>query len=104
MDSDLKYIIDEENKLIQLLDDCKKSALKRVEEHRISTIALKNSEFERIESEYSRMTEIKLQEIKKEIADELETLQSEQARLLDDVRLRNKITGRIVSVILENRA
>ena len=104
MDPDIEYIIDEEKKLLQLLDDIKISARKRIEEHRKNAASLKDAECDRIESEYTRLTEIELQKIKNEMLNEQENLRREQESFFDNVRLKNKITGRIVSIILENRA
>ena len=104
MDKDLNYIIEEEKKFIRLLENSKSAARKRVEDHRLSLASQKDTEFKRIESEFKRITEVKLQEIKDGIAVEREALRLEDDRLIADNELKKKITGRIVTVILENRA
>lgn len=103
MDSDLKYIIDEEQKLGRMLDDARRSARERIESYRMTAAEKKKKEFERITSEYSSMTGHDLQAIKNEMDKEHERLRREQEGLLEDKVLMNKITGRIVTVILENR-
>lgn len=104
MDPDIKYIIDEESKLLRKLEECKAAARERVARQRDETAAFRNSELEKIRSEYNRMSESRLLEIKKRMEDDLEDMRRVQGRLLEDVALKNKVTGRIVSVILENRS
>ena len=104
MDSDITHIIEEEIHLTRELEAAKEKARERVEIRRRELAEFRESEFSRIASEYRSMSEGKLQEIKCRMANRLkEARQEQQLLLLDDERLKNKITGRIVSVILENR-
>lgn len=103
MDSDIGYIIGEEGRLARMLEDVKERAVERVETRRRELAEFRDSEFSRVVSEFRKMSEERLQEIKCGIVDRLKEARQEQERLLDDDRLKNKITGRIVSVILENR-
>lgn len=104
MDDDIKYIIDNEIYYSNKLEDAKKTAYEKYEKRRADMLSFRNSEFERIKYEYNRMAELKLQEIHKEISDEFEELKNNQMLVLQNVQLKNKITGRIVTLILENRA
>lgn len=103
MDQDIKYIIDEEQKLTRTLEDARTAARNRIESRRAAAAGEKASEFERISSEFNKMTGIKLNEIRSAMDSASRELRMEQERLIDDAELRNKITGRIVSLILENR-
>ncbi|HPS59026.1 MAG TPA: hypothetical protein PK514_13050 [Spirochaetota bacterium] len=103
MDPDIKYLIDEEQKLTRTLEDARAAARNRIESSRLAAAEQKSSEFERISSEFNKMTEIKLNEIRSAMDSESRELRMEQERLIDDAKLRDKITGRIVSLILENR-
>lgn len=103
MNSDICYIIEEEEKLTRMLEESRESARKRVEIRRREMAEFRDSEFGRIASGFRSMSEEKLQEIKCRMANRLKEARQEQERLLDDDVLKNKITGRIVSVILENR-
>ncbi|HOP29774.1 MAG TPA: hypothetical protein P5120_06855 [Spirochaetota bacterium] len=103
MDPDISHIIDEDERLARELKAAEESARERVEIRRREMADLRAAEFSRIEAEYRSMSEKKLQEIKCGMANRLKEARQEQERLLDDERLKNKITGRIVSVILDNR-
>lgn len=103
MDSDIKHILEEEQRLALLADDSRKAARKRVEEHRAGIEETRESEFKRIADDYDSMTGMKLKEIRKRMDNELKEMKEKQEHLLDETELKNKITGRIVSVILENR-
>lgn len=103
MDRDLEYIINEEQKLARMLRDAEGAARERIESHRENSVLQRDSEFEKIRSEYNRFAEMRLQEIKNDIKRQSDELRREQERLVEDRELRKKITGRIVSVILENR-
>lgn len=103
MDRDIKYIIDEEQKLTRMLEDARTEARSRIEQHRERAAEEKSSAFEKITSGYHKLTGTKLQEIKSAMDSECDKLRREQECLLDDAALLEKITGRIVSVILKNR-
>jgi len=103
MDRDLEYIINEEQKLARMLRDAEGAARERIESHRENSVLQRDSEFEKIRSEYNRIAEMKLQEIKNDIERQSDELRREQERLVNDRELRKKITGRIVTIILENR-
>lgn len=103
MDGDLKYIVDEEKKFSRLLDDARREAREKVERHRASAAEYKKKEIERITSEYGSLTENVLNEIRSEMESGHDKLRRDQELLLEDTALLNKITGRIVTLILENR-
>jgi len=103
MDSDIKHIIEEEQKLVQLVEESKIAAREKVEQHRNSAAKFRESEFSRITGEFKIIGEKKLHEVKIRMENELKEMKSSREHLLDEPELRNKITGRIVSVILENR-
>ncbi len=103
MDSDIKYIIEEEGRLVKMLEDSKQAARERVEARRVKLAEFREAELKRVGLEYSRMTEEKRQEIKCKMDNDVKGARAAQERLFDDAELKNKITGRIVSVILENR-
>ena len=103
MDPDIKYIIDEELRLTRMLEDAGAAARARIESRRAAAVVQRSSEFERISSEFNKMTEKQLNEIKSTMDSESRELRMKQERLNGDTALRNEITGRIVSVILENR-
>ncbi|HOP62405.1 MAG TPA: hypothetical protein PK358_05385 [Spirochaetota bacterium] len=103
MDSDIIYIIEEEGKLVKQLESARQAARERIEEKRKALTAQKESELSRIAEEFSRMKEVRLTEIKSRMDKELKEAHDTQERVLNDAELEKKITGRIVSVILENR-
>lgn len=103
MDRDIQYIIDEEQKLNRMLEDSRTAARGRIAQHRTRAAAEKASAFEKITSEYNKLTGTKLQEIKSAMDGECDKLRREQEHLLDDAALLEKITGRIVAAILEKR-
>lgn len=104
MDDDLRYIIDEEKRLQDELESAKASARRRIDARRSELAAEKKSMFESIRAEYETMASMKLDEIRKAVDEESEKLRREQERLNSDTVLMKKITGRVVSLILENRA
>lgn len=103
MDPDISHIIEEDARLTRELEAAKESARERVEIRRRELAEFREAEFGRITAEYRSKSEMKLQEIKCSMANRLKEARQEQQRLLDDEGLKNKITGRIVSVILDNR-
>ena len=103
MDSDIKYIIEEEGRLVREIEYAVKAARERVEQHRIRSEQLRESGLNSIAGEFTGMTEIRLREIRNRMENELKGMREKQENLLNDADLRNKITGRIVSLILENR-
>ncbi len=103
MDPDISHIIEEDERLARELEAAKLSAGERVEIRRRELAEFRESELSRIAAEYRSMSEEKLQEIKCSMLNRLKEARQEQQLLLDDGRLKNKITGRIVSVILDNR-
>ncbi len=104
MNPDLEFIINEEKRLTDMLEDARAVSRAKIGEHRSELEKRKALECGRIASQYEAMTEAQLREINSAAEKELEALRIEQQRLLDDSELRRTITGRIVSVILENRA
>jgi len=103
MDPDISHIIEEDLRLTRELEAAKESARLRVECRRRELAEFRDAEFSRITAEYRSMIERKLQEIKCGMAERLKEARQEQERLLNDETLKNKITGRIVSVILDDR-
>ncbi len=103
MDNDIAYIIEEERRLALLLDEAKTAALEKIEKHRHDAALLKQAELERTTAEYKIMTVTELAEIRKAADNEIEELRRRQDSLNGDLELREKITGRIVSLILEDR-
>jgi len=101
MDPDIKNIIETEQALLGKIEEAKKAARERVEKSRTELSAFRDSEFERIRTECSRKILLSLDEIKSNAEKELEELRRDEERFLDDPELRGRITGRIVSVILE---
>jgi len=103
MDSDIKYIIDEEEKLNRQLEEAVAAARRMVDEHSRRAHADKKTELESIESRYRELTQKKLEEIRKETEGRLQALAAEQERLLASTALVDRITERIISLILEER-
>ena len=103
MDPDISHIISEDERLSRELEAAKESARLRVESRRREQAEFRDAEFSRIISEYRIKSDRRLQEIKWSMAENLKEARQEQQRLLDDEKLKNKITGRIVSVILDDR-
>ena len=103
MDPDISKIIEVDRRLAVELEEAKAGAAERVELRRREVAEFRESELGRIAAEYRSKSEEKLQEIRSNIVNRLREARQEQERLLSDDELKNKITGRIVSVILDNR-
>ncbi len=103
MDQDINRIILEDQRLARELEDARGRAKERIELRRRELAEFRLSELNRIAEEYRIKSEEKLQGITGSITDRLREAQTEQERLLSDDELKNKITGRIVSVILDDR-
>jgi len=101
MDSDIKYIIETEQRLLGAVEEAKKSSRVRVEKRRSELAAFREAEFERIRNESAVRIQSGLEEIRFNAEKELEELRKDEEHFLKDPELRGRITGRIVSVILE---
>ncbi|MFH0977488.1 MAG: hypothetical protein V1874_17045 [Spirochaetota bacterium] len=103
MDPDIKYIIQEEQKLVQLAEDSGKAAAEKVEEHRVLSAESRKSQFSMINAEYSTKLENKLNELKEAMENELKDMRKKQELSLNETELKDKITRNIISIILEDR-
>jgi hypothetical protein len=103
MDSDIKYIIQEEQKLVHLAEESEKTAMEKIEQHRVRTEEIRKSGLSAINAEYSSKLKMKLDEIKERMKNELKEMRIRQERILGETELRNKITRNIISLILEAR-
>ncbi|NLV66554.1 MAG: hypothetical protein GXY14_02655 [Spirochaetes bacterium] len=103
MDRDIQFIIDEDRRLARMLDEAKASARERIEQHRRLTEEKKRLELERIQTEFTALTEEKINGIGAARERELEKIRQKNRDLVGNTDLRNKTAGRIVSLLLDNR-
>lgn len=103
MDQDINRIILEDQRLTSELEQAKVRGEEKIDLRRRELAEFRISQLNRIREEYRIKSDEKLQEIAGSITDRLMEARDEQERLLSDSELKNKITGRIVSLILDDR-